>query len=224
MRIRIAIVSLALVALPFTAVAADPEPKTEEEKAFYAVGISVAYGLAGFTLSPSELELVKAGLTDAALKRPLKVQFKPYAPKIQEIQKSRIAAVATVEKEAGKKFIEKAAAEKGAVKTASGMIYKEIKAGSGDAPTPADRVLVHYKGTLTDGTEVDSSPGRTEPVPLPMNVIIKCWVEGLQLMKAGGKAQFVCPSELAYGDRPQPPHIKPGATLVFDIELLEVVH
>ncbi len=223
MRIRIAIVSLALMAAPLAA-AADPEPKTEEEKTFYAIGISLAQGLAGFTLSASELELVKAGMTDTTLKRPLKVQFKPYSPKIQELQRSRIAAVSAVEKESGKAFIEKAAAEKGAIKTASGMVYREIKAGTGETPTPTDKVNVHYKGRLTDGTEFDSSPGRTEPVALPMNVIIKCWIEGLQLMKSGGKAQFVCPSELAYGDRPQPPHIKPGATLVFDIELLEVVH
>ena len=133
------------------------------------------------------------------------------------------AAAAATEKEAGKAYLAKAATEKGATKTKSGLIYSEIKAGKGDSPKATDKVKVHYHGTLTDGTVFDSSVKRGEPATFPLNGVIPCWTEGVQLMKPGGKAKLVCPSEIAYGDRGAPPTIKPGSTLVFEVELLEVV-
>jgi FKBP-type peptidyl-prolyl cis-trans isomerase len=84
-------------------------------------------------------------------------------------------------------------------------------------------VKVHYQGTLTDGSVFDSSVQRGEPVTFPLNGVIRCWTEGVQMMKVGGKSRLVCPPDLAYGDRGAPPRIKPGATLVFEVELLEVV-
>jgi FKBP-type peptidyl-prolyl cis-trans isomerase FkpA len=126
------------------------------------------------------------------------------------------------EKKKGTEFLEKAAKEKGAKKTESGMIYQEVTPGTGDQPKASDTVKVNYKGTLIDGTEFDSSYKRNQPATFPLSGVIKCWTEGVQLMKVGGKAKLTCPSEIAYGDRGSPPLIKPGSTLVFEVELLSI--
>jgi len=118
--------------------------------------------------------------------------------------------------------IEKAAKEKGAVKTASGMVYKSIKDGSGKAPTAASVVEVNYRGTLTDGKEFDSSYKRNQSIKFPLSRVIPCWTEGVQKMKVGGKAKLVCPPELAYGSRGAGQDVPPNATLIFEVELLGV--
>ena len=105
-----------------------------------------------------------------------------------------------------------------------GLRWRRIKGnGSGKHPTVRDVVRIHYAGTLVDGTEFDSSYTRGEPATFPLNQVIKCWTEGVQKIKVGGKSRLVCPSNLAYGDRGSPPTIKPGATLVFEVELLDIV-
>ena len=109
------------------------------------------------------------------------------------------------------------------IKAVAERVVKTIKEGSGPKPAATDKVKVHYQGTLTDGTVFDSSIKRGEPATFPLNGVIKCWTEGLQEVKVGGKARLVCPANIAYGDRGSPPTIKPGATLVFDVELLEIV-
>jgi FKBP-type peptidyl-prolyl cis-trans isomerase FkpA len=119
-------------------------------------------------------------------------------------------------------YLAKAAAEPGAVKTASGLVYKELKAGSGASPKASDMVTVNYKGTLIDGTEFDSSYKRNEPATFPLNGVIPCWTEGVQMMKVGGKSQLVCPAGIAYGERGSPPVIPGGATLIFEVELLKI--
>jgi FKBP-type peptidyl-prolyl cis-trans isomerase FkpA len=108
------------------------------------------------------------------------------------------------------------------VKTESGLVYRELKAGAGASPAATDTVKVHYRGTLVNGTEFDSSYKRNEPAQFALNGVIRCWTEGVQKMKPGGKSVLVCPSDLAYGDGGRP-SIPGGATLVFEIELLEVV-
>jgi FKBP-type peptidyl-prolyl cis-trans isomerase FkpA len=203
------------------AIAADPT--TEDQKTLYALGVAISQNLSVFQLSESELEMLKAGLTDGVLKKPLKADPETYGPKIQQMGQTRAAAYAEKEKAAGAAFLNKAAAEPGAKKTASGAIVKTIKEGSGPTPAATDKVKVHYQGTLTDGTVFDSSIKRGEPATFPLNGVIKCWTEGLQQVKVGGKARLVCPANIAYGDRGSPPTIKPGATLVFDVELLEIV-
>ncbi len=110
----------------------------------------------------------------------------------------------------------------GATRTASGLVYRELKAGTGDSPKATDMVKVHYRGTLVDGTEFDSSYKRNEPTQFPLNQVIPCWTEGVQKMKVGGKSQLVCPSSIAYGDAGSPPVIPGGATLIFEIELLGI--
>ena len=117
----------------------------------------------------------------------------------------------------------KAAAEKGAVVTDSGLVYRSLKDGSGASPTAADSVKVHYRGTLTDGTEFDSSIKRGQPAEFPLGRVIKCWTEGVQRMKVGGKAKLTCPSAIAYGERGTPGGpIPPNAILVFEVELLGI--
>ena len=216
--------SLAIVlAVVSCGTAAEPELKTEQDKTFYAIGLAVSQSLANFNLSASELELVKAGLTDGTLKKDRKVDLQAYGPKIQELQTGRLSAQAAVEKKAGEEFLAKAASAPGAKKTASGLVITMEKEGTGPMPKATDKVKVHYHGTLTDGTVFDSSVQRKEPATFPLNGVIPCWTEGVQLMKVGGKARLVCPANLAYGDRGAPPRIKPGSTLVFEVELLEIV-
>ncbi len=119
-------------------------------------------------------------------------------------------------------FTAKAAAEPGAIKTPSGLIYRELKTGMGTPPKATDVVTVNYRGTLTNGTEFDSSYKRNEPLTVPLNQLIPCWIEGIQKMKVGGKSNLVCPSSIAYGDAGSPPVIPGGATLNFEVELLKV--
>ena len=217
--------SLVLALLFVTAAsgaAAQPELKTDEQKTLYALGLVLAQNLGQFALSPAELEIVKAGLTDGVTSKDKKVDLQTYGPKIQELQKTRVTAAAVPERKAGQAFVDKAAAEKGAVKTPSGAVVTTLKPGTGPAPAAGDKVKVHYQGTLTDGT-VFSSIQRGEPVTFPLNGVIKCWTEGVQQMKVGGKSRLVCPSDVAYGERGAPPRIKPGATLIFEVELLEIV-
>ncbi len=118
--------------------------------------------------------------------------------------------------------IDKAAKEKGAEKTASGMVYRSIKEGSGASPTASSVVEVNYRGTLPDGTEFDSSYKRNQSIKFPLSRVIPCWTEGVQMMKVGGKAQLVCPPELAYGSRGAGNVIPPNATLIFEVELLDI--
>ena len=200
---------------------AAPVLETDEEKTVYALGLQVYRSLAPFDLSPAELEVVKRALADAAAGKPA-VDVNEWAPKLQPFGQARSARVAERQKVASKAYLAKAAAEPGALKTESGLIYMDIQPGSGASPQASDTVKVNYRGTLIDGTEFDSSYRRNQPAQFPLNGVIRCWTEGVQKMKVGGKARLVCPSEIAYGDNGRPPTIPGGATLIFEIELLEV--
>ena len=215
------ITSLFLFPVPIPASA--QEPGNEDQKTLYALGLAISQSLGTFTLSEAELDMVKSGMIDGVLKRPPKVDLQTYGPKIQQLQQARMAAVAESEKKAGAAFLTKAASEKGSTKTESGIVITPIKPGSGATPKATDTVKVHYHGTLIDGTVFDSSVKRGEPATFPLNQVIKCWTEGVQQIKVGGKSRLVCPANLAYGERGSPPTIKPGATLVFEVELLEIV-
>ena len=204
------------------ATGAGSNPQSEDQKTLYALGMSIGRSIAVFGLSAEELDYVKAGMVAEATGQKGAVDIATYGPKIQQLAVARQSAKASGEKEKGKAYLDQAAKEEGAVKTESGLIYKETQAGTGAAPQASDVVRVHYKGTLIDGKEFDSSFKRNEPATFPLNGVIRCWTEGLQRMKVGSKARLVCPSEIAYGDRGAPPDIPGGATLIFEVELLEV--
>ena len=212
-----------LVCLMATPVFAASDPANDEQKTLYALGLAISQSLATFSLSEGELEFVKAGMTDGVLNRKAKVDFQAFAPKVQQLQKARASMLADKEKKVGEAFLAKAASEKGSTKTASGIVITVLKEGKGASPKESDTVKVHYHGTLTDGTVFDSSVQRGEPATFPLGQVIPCWTEGVQQIKVGGKSRLVCPANLAYGDRGAPPKIKPGATLVFEVELLEIV-
>ena len=114
------------------------------------------------------------------------------------------------------------AKEEGAVVTASGLVYRSLKDGTGASPTASDKVKVHYRGTFPDGKEFDSSYKRGEPIEFPLSGVIKCWTEGVQRMKVGGKAKLTCPAAIAYGARGAGGVIPPNATLLFEVELLAI--
>ena len=115
-----------------------------------------------------------------------------------------------------------AAKEAGAVVTASGLVYRSLKDGTGASPKASDKVKVHYRGTFPDGKEFDSSYKRNEAIEFPLNGVIPCWTEGVQRMKVGGKAKLTCPASIAYGERGAGGVIPPNATLLFEVELLAI--
>jgi len=186
---------------------------TDDQKTIYALGLSVYKSMAPFSLTPAELELVKKAMTDAAAGKPA-LDLDVQGPKIQPLATARTKA-------ASKAYLDKAALQPGAVRLPSGLIYRDERAGTGASPKASDTVKVNYRGTLTNGTEFDSSYKRNEPASFPLTGVIPCWTEGVQKMKLGGKAMLVCPAEIAYGDRGQQ-GIPGGATLVFEIELLAI--
>ena len=196
---------------------------TEDARTLYAMGTMLARSLATLDLTEDELAHVTAGMRDSVTGAEPKVDAGEYRSQIQSFSAERRAAASAREQEAGKAFAAEAASAAGAQTTDSGLVYVEQTAGEGDSPAATDRVRVHYHGTLRDGTVFDSSVDRGEPATFPLNRVIPCWTEAVQKMKPGGKATIVCPAEIAYGDRGSPPRIPPGATLSFEVELLEIV-
>lgn len=213
----------AALLLATSALGADVKLESDTDKEVYTLGISVARNLGMFNLTDDELKVFQVGLVDGLKNEKPKVDLETYGPKLQEFAKARASASAEVEKKSGEDFLKKAESEKGAVKSASGLVYSELAAGKGDVPATTSTVKVNYRGTLRDGTVFDSSYERKEPVTFALNQVIPCWTEGLQKMRVGGKAKLVCPASIGYGDRGAPPLIKPGSTLVFEVELLEIV-
>ena len=199
------------------------EDLSEEEKIFYYMGIAMEQSLQSFTLSDEELDLLIRGLREAHEGKQLELERATYHPKVQELGQQRMKKAAEAEKLKAHAFIAEAAQKKGAIRTESGLIYTEITRGSGDSPQPTDTVSVHYHGTLRDGTVFDSSVDRGTPAEFPLNRVIPCWTEAVQRMQTGEKSRIVCPSDIAYGDSGRPPAIPPGATLIFEVELLEIV-
>lgn len=204
----------------FSASAAD----AEEKKALYTLGVNVARQAAEMKglLNKDQLSDVASGFTDALLDKidgEENELYQKYGPVIQKIMSRRIDA----SKAAGEEFLEKyLSSYPGAIKTESGLVYHETSAGTGAQPNADNTVKVHYTGTLISGEVFDSSVQRGEPISFPLKGVIPGWTEGVSMMKTGGKATLVIPSDLAYGDKGSPPVIHGGSTLVFEIELLEI--
>lgn len=221
------VVTLVLMALyGCSGTASDAAPGTaqmnEEQQTLYALGAALANNLRELDLTADERALVLAGFEDAAAGETTRVDVASFMPKIQALHEQRQTRAIAQERERGAAYLEQQAAQSGAVKTASGMVYRELKSGTGRQVTEGDTVTVHYEGTLLDGTVVDSSRKRGKPTQFRVNGVIACWREALLTMKGGGRSHIVCPADLAYGDGGSPPTIPRGATLVFDIEVIEV--
>lgn len=211
--------------------AAQPAPKTaapaqsgmtEDQKTFYALGFALSRDLNTFALKPAELKSVEKGLGDGIAGKQPAVPMEVYIPKVRALEQSRVAAAADKRKKADEAYIGKVMKEPGAKKTASGMVIVPLKPGTGESPKATDTVKVDYEGKLTDGTVFDSSIKRGQPAEFPLNQVIPCWTEGVQLMKVGETARLICPSAIAYGDQGHPPVIPGGATLDFTVTLLEI--
>lgn len=196
---------------------------TDEQKTAYTLGYKLGENLKPLELPPDEVDAVRAGIADAALGRTAQVDVPAYEQRVQQLAKQRAGAAANERREQEKEFLLNAMAEEGAEHFDSGLIMVHTTEGTGEMPSATDQVKVHYHGTFSDGSVFDSSVERGEPVVFPLNRVIPCWTEALQKMRVGGKAKLTCPPKLAYGDAGAPPRIPPGAALVFDVELLDIV-
>lgn len=195
---------------------------SEQQKLLYAIGLSVAESLAVFDFSEEERLIVQKGIVDSLNGKKSELDHTLYSGKIQELARERRKGLGEKQVVLGKEFLRKAAKEDGAVLTESGMVFKTIVAGSGDTPKESDLVTVNYIGKTVEGVIFDSSFRRGRPLEFTLGNVINCWVEGIQKMKTGGRARFVCPPQLAYGDTGLGEKVLPGVTLDFEVELIGV--
>jgi FKBP-type peptidyl-prolyl cis-trans isomerase FkpA len=199
--------------------------KSDDDKTYYALGAMLGGQIKSLNLTKEELSKLRAGFEDEALGKTPQVDMQVFAPKAQAWAKKRLDDAnereQSVQKEAARGYLEKAAKESGAQSFPSGLIYKKLREGAGGSPSGTSNVTVHYEGKLVNGKVFDSSYARNEPAKFPLNGVIACWTEGVQKMKVGEKAQLVCPSNIAYGPKGQG-SIPPGATLIFTVELISI--
>ncbi len=198
----------------------DPE---EAAKILYSLGFNLWAPLVQLGLTPTEADSVLSGLRDAAGGGDPNVSIETYGPMIEAFARTRIIAGVAEEKARAQAYMASTAAEPGAVRSASGLVFFDLRPGTGAMPTSLNTVRVNYRGTLSDGTEFDSSYGRGELAEFALGSVIACWTEGVAKMRVGGQARLVCPAAIGYGDRGQPPDIPGGAALNFEIELLGIV-
>lgn len=212
--------------------AAPKDPfKNDDEREIYTIGYLMGRNLTAFSLSAAETKILSSGLTDSTQGATPKIDIRFYQPRVQELLQKRMAVVneklaasAEPEKAKGRAYTEKFVKENKPKAIPGGGWYLEQKAGTGATPTSADVVRCHYRGTHIDGTEFDSSYKRGAPSDFPIapGSVIDCWVKGIPMMKVGGKATFVCPSDVAYKDAGRP-GIAGGETLTFEVELVDIV-
>lgn len=201
---------------------------SEKAKFSYAIGMDIGKNLQNIG-SNIETDVLLAALKDSLEGKESRVPAQEATEIIQAFFKKQGEDKAAEQKIAGEqnkavglKFLAENGKKAGVTTTASGLQYKVIKQGDGAKPKATDTVKVHYRGTLLDGTEFDSSYKRGQPISFPLNGVIPGWTEGVQLMSVGSTFKFVIPSELAYGDRGAGPQIGPGNTLIFEVELLGI--
>ncbi len=187
----------------------------------YQRGIDLFRSVEPMRLTPDEVQLLTTAIGDADAGSP-KIELETYRPLIGKLASERANAEAIAEKERSEKFLKEAAAKPGVEVTVSGLIYKDITVGTGRSPNTQSQVRVNYRGTLVDGTEFDSSYGK-KPMQAYIANLIPCWTEGIRKMKVGGKAELICPADLAYGEAGNDPNVPPNAALIFEIELLDVI-
>ncbi|OGR46520.1 MAG: hypothetical protein A2021_00615 [Elusimicrobia bacterium GWF2_52_66] len=194
----------------------------EDQKTLYFLGMAVSSKIKLLGFTPEENKYIVMGFSESMNGKKAKVD-ESYGPKLNEYLGAKQAKIVNAEKEKGKNFLKKMAKKKGAIKLPSGVVYIPVKSGKGSGPKATDTVKVHYHGTFPEGKVFDSSVDRGTPAEFPLNGVIPCWTEGVQKMKVGGKATLICPSDTAYGDQGAGGAVPGGSTLVFDVELLEIV-
>jgi FKBP-type peptidyl-prolyl cis-trans isomerase FklB len=205
-----------------------PQLSTDRSKVSYALGHQLGTDYARRTIDV-DVETMIQGLRDgiAEKKSPLSEEetqrlFEELQKSIRERSEKATETQAQSNLEAGEKFLDESSKKEGSKKTASGLIYRVLNQGKGPTPTINDTVVTHYRGTLIDGTEFDSSYSRNQPASFPVAGVIKGWTEALQLMNVGSKFELIVPPQLAYGRQGAGPKIGPNATLIFTIELLGI--
>lgn len=210
-------------------VASAQAPQTEKEKISYMVGMDVGGSLQQIkdeidvnTLARAIADVLSGGDLAMSQEEAMEVR-QAFMARLQADQASKQAEAANKNKAEGEAFLEANKSKPGVKTTASGLQYQVITEGSGRKPTESDQVKVHYTGTLINGEKFDSSHDRGQPATFPLNGVIPGWTEGLQLMSEGSKYKLFIPASLAYGEQGTPGPIGPNATLVFDVELIEIV-
>jgi len=201
---------------------------TPKNRISYTIGVNIGQDFKSQNMDVDP-DLLLMGLKDTLSGKELQLTEEEMVQEIQNFQQemqvkmaAEMEAKAAENKAAGEAFLAENAKQEGVVVTESGLQYKIIEPGQGDSPGPADVATVHYRGTLIDGTQFDSSYDRGQPASFPVGGVIPGWTEALQLMKPGAKWQLVIPAELAYGERGAGQDIGPNSTLLFDVELISV--
>ncbi len=220
----VSLMSIAQDAPKTAAPDADPLASVPMDKVSYFIGRNIGKQMSSQGFKP-DFEALKNGLQDSVEKKEskfaeadLRAAMEKFSAAMQQVEAQRSAASA----KASAAYLTENGKKKGVTTTSSGLQYEVIKAAEGPKPAATDTVKVHYKGTLTNGEEFDSSYARNEPAEFPLNGVIPGWTEGVQLMNKGSKFKFVIPGKLAYGEQGSPPKIGPNETLVFEVELLDI--
>lgn len=208
-----------------TAASAADELKSDDQKFSYTIGFQIGQNLKNQGLGDVDVSILSQAISDVLKDQKIKLSMDEMQQVLKEKQEKMMAArdaKGEKAKTAGEKFLAENKSKDGVVTLENGIQYKVITQGKGKKPTASDSVVAHYRGTLIDGTEFDSSYKRGEPATFPLNGVIKGWQEVLPLMPVGSKWQVYIPSELAYGSRGAGGSIGPNETLIFDIELIDI--
>lgn len=228
-RIIISLLSVSAFATMGFAQDSENSLTTQKDQVSYAIGYNLGTALKrqSFDVDPAIIARaigdILNGNEPAMSQTDARQALQDYQQQMQQKQEQERLKVAAKNKEAAAAWLAENAQKDGVITLASGLQYKVLEQGDGESPTKNDRVKVHYRGTLLDGTEFDSSYSRGQPAEFRVTGVIPGWTEAIQLMKAGDKWELFIPSDLAYGDRGQGDNIKPGSTLRFEVELLEVI-
>jgi len=217
--------TVSLCLLPTLALqASDIELKMEKDKLSYAIGLITAqqWKQQNIAVNPDVIAAVIDDIQSGKDPQLSEEEVRTVLDNFQNQQQEKAKLASDDNKAEGIAFLAKNKDNDGVTETESGLQYQIIEPGEGANPLATDSVTVHYKGTLLDGTEFDSSHKRGQPATFPLNGVIAGWTEGLQLVKPGGTIKLFIPSDLAYGDRGSPPTIGPGAALIFDVELISI--
>ena len=220
-KVNLLIVSIVLI-LSSCNNASYKTPETEMEKVSYSLGVNVATGVKAQGIESLDINAISKAINDVFEGNDLDISEEESMQVLQEYFGKIAAEKQAKSSEVGIAFLAENATKEGVTTTESGLQYEILSSGDGAKPNATDQVTVHYHGMLTDGTVFDSSVDRGEPATFPVNGVIPGWVEALQLMSVGDKWKLTIPSELAYGDRGAGGLIGPGATLVFEVELLGI--